>query len=167
MTSLKWMDLGLIVEPSRENPGQADRWHGKRSFYVSRSARAYGIVDRLPVRACRRVCYLVNPIIRDDEIRRPRIAFSLKSLPRNRTNFRGMTKCDKEQAKTSPWRQRMSEAKWNYEQTTRSWTSYYYMKERRLERWKVGWMRFFPGSLKNDDLCSNQKKTWLNELGTT
>ena len=22
-----------------------------------------------------------------------------------------------------------------------------------------------PGSLKNDDLCSNQKKTWLNELG--
>jgi hypothetical protein len=25
LTSLKWMDLGLIVEPSRENPGQADR----------------------------------------------------------------------------------------------------------------------------------------------
>ena len=41
------------------------------------------------------------------------------------------------------------------------------MKERRLETFKVKWMRFFPGSLKNDDLFNNKKKTWLNELGTT
>lgn len=88
----------------------------------------------------RQVCYLVNPIIRDDEIRRPRIAFSFKSRPRNRTYFRGMTKCDKEQAKTSPWRRGMAEAKWNYEQTTRSWTSFYVMPERRLETWKEGWI---------------------------
>ncbi|KAK4844735.1 hypothetical protein QYF36_023769 [Acer negundo] len=49
------------------------------------------------------VCYWINPIIRDDEIRQPRIPFCWKSLPRNQTHFRGMTKCDKEQVKTNPW----------------------------------------------------------------
>lgn len=41
------------------------------------------------------------------------------------------------------------------------------MKERRLETFKVKWMRFFPGSLKNDDLfnINNKKKDLAERTG--